>query len=151
MDQASSGHRHGQDPDAVDEPLGGLPEAIAEVNAFRAAARKIVRNTGPRHLERTDQYRNVVLLAEKARRDALMPDVCQRAIWEECEGLLWERPPLDVPPDPVERRLLELVREGYVRCKECKRALPGPEEFAAWKARREARIRELELREKAVP
>ena len=136
---------------SIDRDETALAPALQEVDAYRAAARRIVRNTVNPALTYREQLVTVVELVERARREAELPEVAQRAIWEECEGLLWEREPLEVPPHPVERALIRLHLENRRSCPTCLRPVPEEAEFAAWQARRRARRLELEAREGAVP
>jgi hypothetical protein len=128
-----------------------LPAAVEEINTYRAAARKLVRNTVPSGpLSEREQYVAIIRLAEKARREAELPGMAQGAIWEECEGLLWKREPLPVPPDPVEAAMLKLHRRGYRRCPTCEQRIPGVAEFAAWAERRRLRSEEVKAKEAAI-
>jgi hypothetical protein len=128
-----------------------LPSELEELDTFRDAARRIVRNTASRKLSRKEQLVALVRLAERARRETVLPELVQGAIWAECEGLLWRREPLDVPPDPVESALLKLHQRGLIRCPTWQRGLPGEPEFSAWAERRRLRREELEAFEGAVP
>ncbi len=130
--------------------MSELPDVIQEVDAYRSVARRIARNTLDEPLGHRDQLVALVNLVERARREATLVEFIERAIWEESEGVLWQREPLKVPADPVERALRRLAGENRERCPTCLRPTPSETEFAIWEARRAARRDEFEAREGAI-
>jgi hypothetical protein len=90
-------------------------------------------------------------LAEEARRepDATTRDWAARVIFEEARPLLEDKQP-DGPGDGWERAQRHLRAEGLVTCPKCLSDLASDLLLERLDRRRRARIRELEVRERAV-
>jgi hypothetical protein len=105
--------------------------AIAEVMAYRRAARRLVRDLD---LSTIQTCVGLIDLATRARREAEAPELCQEAIWVECGTFLMggDRP-LDretrlealAQHDPVDLAQRRLLRDGYADCPTCLRHLPN--------------------------
>ena len=126
----------------------GLPPEIEEVQRYRRAARRIVRD---RDTAKRDRLLALVRLAEKARAEGALPEWCQRAIWEEAAEFVEGRSrPAPLSPDPVERACRILLRKGLVRCPTCQRPLPDETTLDRWRAERLAALYEAHIREQAT-
>lgn len=125
-----------------------LPPEIEEVQGYRRAARRIVRD---RHRATRDRLIALVKLAEKARAESALPDWCQRAIWEESAEFLEGRSrPVPLAADPVERACRLLLSKGLLRCPTCERPLPDEATLDRWRSQQLAALYEAHVREQAV-
>jgi hypothetical protein len=122
-----------------------LPAEILEVREYRAAGREIAQR---KDLTQRQKLEAFARLAELARQQAELPQMAQSAVHSEFE--LWLHGPPPDSPDPVERACRGLVREGYIRCPSCRRALPGEEDFRRWERLRLEAIEWYRVREAAV-
>lgn len=131
--------------DSRGEPTDLVP-VIAEVSAFREAARRLVKSD----LSLGEKCHRLVRLGDRTRETAL-PEICRRAIWEECRELLGiPAPVMTVPSDQVERAAVSLRAKGYGACPTCRRGLYGEVDFQRWRALRAGYVVESAAREGAV-
>ena len=123
--------------------------ALAEqVVNVRRDARRIVRTDCPV----SERLLAMLDLAARVRteEDRETRSWCERALYEEARPLLDDVPP-GVSGDAYERRQRQLYSEGHAVCPRCLSPVATVAHFARWRTQRDARIVELEIRERAVP
>ncbi len=130
----------------MNETDGG--QALEELEAFRGAARMIVRAPD---LDVKGKCLALLRLRDRAQGCA-MPAWVEAAIFGEAAEFLGVAPvPPEVPGDPVELSARSLRARGYETCPTCARRLHDESDFARWRAIRRREVEEAERREAAVP
>ncbi len=126
----------------LNAPPPALPQPVGEVVAFRSAARRVAES----NLSKDKKARLAILLGGIVR-EAVIPEWCRRAAWEELYGQ--EDPPL--PPITEERAARTLRNLGFDTCPTCKRRNIAPVELDRRDRERRWAVERAEVRRKAVP
>jgi hypothetical protein len=95
-------------------PTRNLPPALGEIDAYRAAARRIAEAT----ISKVEKLRLTLALREDVR-DAQLPEWAQRAAWEELRSVFGHREAAS-PPVTVEWAVRALHRLGLDECPVCR-------------------------------
>jgi hypothetical protein len=85
----------------------------------------------------------------KAEKDPQARSWFESVLHEEARPFLEDWPPA-TSGNPYERAQRRLYTEGYSCCPNCLSSVATADDFARWQRERDARIAELELRERAV-
>jgi hypothetical protein len=117
----------------LDSPAAELPPPVAEVDAYRAAARRIVEAEVP-----VPEKVRLLLALRESLRGAALPDWAQRVVWEEIRGPICGRPAPGpfLPPQPVEWASRTLRRLGYETCPVCHRHVTPEVTLETYRRRR---------------
>jgi hypothetical protein len=122
---------------------------LKRAGIYRRAARQILRHRGLTTSERADALINLI----RKGRGEFFALQCIKSVEAE---LLWaidkdELASARYVADPLERRHRAMRAEGFECCPKCLNRLSGPRDWETWHQIRESAIRELEVREGAVP
>lgn len=123
-------------------------EALDRVREYRRAARMAVEAD----VEWTTKALALLDVADMARRE---PDPvtrlwCERVIWAEAEPFLFDEPIDRTVGDAWERAQRKMRAAGYEACPRCRGRIATQDELEQMALRREQRIRDLEVRQRAV-